>query len=243
MLRKSKYVAIVIFGAAAIVSGCGGSNNNNSAPGSQSATNPSSKMFTVTVTNLTNNQPLSPIGVVVHEHGYNGWNTGESSSLGLEVLAEGGSPTQFIADADNDQNVTATGSGTAAIFPGLNESITLTTANSTTLELTVATMLVHTNDAFTGVKNRLIGELNANESTYFYTHTYDAGTESNSEIAGSIPGPDFGGEGYNASRDDKDIVSVHAGVITQDDGLVTSGLNETHRFQNTTAKITVTRIN
>jgi len=36
-------------------------------------------------------------------------------------------------------------------------------------------------------------------------------------------------------------VLVHAGVISVDDGLTTSALNESHRFDNPVVRITITR--
>jgi hypothetical protein len=102
-------------------------------------------------------------------------------------------------------------------------------------------MLVNTNDGFTGVTDMLIGDLRAGESRSFYAQVYDAGTELNTETAATVPGPAVGGEGYNPDRMDAGFVSVHGGVVTRDDGLSTSTLDESHRFMGTTAKIQVTR--
>ena len=52
--------------------------------------------FTVTATNLTNNQPLSPLAVVIHNVGFEGWEPGISATDGLEVLAESGDPADFL---------------------------------------------------------------------------------------------------------------------------------------------------
>jgi len=58
-----------------------------------------------------------------------------------------------------------------------------------------------------------------------------------------VPGPAAGGEGFNVTRDDLvDRVTVHAGVVTRDDGLSTSALDVSHRFDNPVARIVVTRI-
>jgi len=71
---------------------------------------------------------------------------------------------------------------------------------------------------------------------------YDAGTEANSETAATIPGPAAGGEGYNSTRDDRDTVGGHPGVISADDGLTGSALDASHRFDNPVARITITRL-
>ena len=70
----------------------------------------------------------------------------------------------------------------------------------------------------------------------------DAGTEANSEAAGTIPGPADGGEGYNAERDDADLVSFHPGVVSADDGLMMSALTSAHRFDNPAVKLSITRV-
>jgi hypothetical protein len=72
---------------------------------------------------------------------------------------------------------------------------------------------------------------------------YDAGTEADTEAAGTIPGPADGGEGFNAARDDSDDrVTMHAGVVTQDDGLATSVLTSQHKFDNPAVMVRIERI-
>jgi hypothetical protein len=72
---------------------------------------------------------------------------------------------------------------------------------------------------------------------------WDAGTEANSEASGTIPGPADGGEGYNATRDDLvNFVAIHRGVISADDGLNSSILDESHRFDNPVARVMIERI-
>jgi hypothetical protein len=198
-------------------------------------------MYSVTTTNITNNQPLSPMAVVVHVDGYTGWDEGNSASSGLEMLAEGGSTTDFLAEANGNANIISTDSGSGLILPGASDTV-MVMAGSSRLRLTTASMLVNTNDAFTGVNGMLIGDLVVGESRTFFAMTLDSGTEANSETAATIPGPAGGGEGYNAARDDSDFVSVHGGVVTIDDGLSTSALDESHRFIGPAAKIVVTRI-
>ena len=79
----------------------------------------------------------------------------------------------------------------------------------------------------------------------FRLNVYDSGTEADSETAATIPGPaTMGqGEGFNVARDDRaDQVTMHPGVVTQDDGLPDSVLDSTHRFDNLVAKVTVKRV-
>jgi len=109
------------------------------------------------------------------------------------------------------------------------------------LHVSVASMLVNTNDAFTGIGAYDLSGLEAGDSVMMSLPVYDAGTEANSETAASIPGPAAGGEGYNEEREARNTVAKHAGVVSAADGLSTSALNESHRFALTVAKVMVTR--
>ena len=46
--------------------------------------------FSVSVTNLTNAQPLSPVAVIAHQPGYSMFSIGSAGTVGLETMAEGG---------------------------------------------------------------------------------------------------------------------------------------------------------
>jgi len=198
--------------------------------------------YAVTVTNAGANQPLSPPVVVIHREGYDGWTAGVSASTGLEKLAEGGDAADFIAEANLNGNVETAKIGSGVVAPGGSTIIQLSAPYSSDVRFTVASMLVNTNDAFTGVNGVVIAGLGINEAATFYARVYDAGTEINLETAATVPGPAGGGEGFNAARNDYGFVSIHGGMVTGDDGLTTSALNETHRFVGPVAKITVVRV-
>jgi len=197
--------------------------------------------YEITVTNITNNQPLTPIAIVMHHDGYAPWSLGSASSAGLEVLAESGSPELFISEANANNNVTATDAGNSAITAGNSVTFNLMISNteSDDLKLSIASMLANTNDAFSGVNSWDISGLGTGDSLSTLAKVFDAGTENNDEL--NIPGS--GGEGFNAARDDIDKVTIHRGVVTADDGLSTSQLDETQRWQNYAAKVSITKIN
>ena len=202
----------------------------------------SKSTYNVTATNLTNNQPLSPQGFVLHRAGYLAWQTGEQASDSIERLAEDGNPSSFLDQAAADTDVLATAENGSVIIPGGSSSVEIKSKRDSDLRLSVATMLVNTNDAYTGMTDALIGDLAVNETRIFNVPAYDAGTEANSENAATVPGPAGGGEGYNPVQDDSGFIAVHAGVVSADDGLTGSALNESHRWDNPVARITVTRI-
>ncbi|MDA0994344.1 MAG: spondin domain-containing protein, partial [Proteobacteria bacterium] len=63
---------------------------------------PAMASFDVTVSNLANAQPLSPIAVIGHRAGYTVFTIGDVASPGLEEMAEGGDNTALLAEAAAD---------------------------------------------------------------------------------------------------------------------------------------------
>ncbi|GLS89361.1 hypothetical protein GCM10007916_04280 [Psychromonas marina] len=230
MLKYTK-LAIVVFGAISLVA-CD-DNNESSALTSEAD---SALEYQVTVSNLTNAQPFSPLTVLLHDTG-DVWNIGDSASDALESLAESGDnstlmSSSFVLGAETN----------GAVLPyGQSATVTISTETESNY-LSLVTMLVNTNDAFSGLNKVDISQLAVNQSLQYSPGAYDAGTEGNSEAAGTIPGPADGGEGFNASRDDLNIVTMHSGIISSDDGLVGSVLNFEHKFDNPVMAVTITRI-
>lgn len=207
---------------------------------------PAMATFDITVSNLTNGQPLSPVAVIAHVDGYNVFSVGAAATAGLEVLAEGGDNSDLISEADSDANVLGTGSGAAPIGPAGSETVSITVLASdvANLRISTATMLVNTNDAITVVNAADVSGLMPGDRWSTRTIAYDAGTEADTEEAAHIPGPAGGGEGFNAARDDEaDRVSMHSGVVSQDDGFATSALTGDHRFDNPVALVRIERVN
>lgn len=207
---------------------------------------PAMASFDVTVTNLTNGQPLSPVAVIAHQSGYAVFAVGSAATVGLETLAEGGDNAALIAEATASASVMSTASGAAPIGPAGTETISITVLESELpgLTISVSSMLVNTNDAITGLNAVSIGDMAAGDSATWRSIAYDSGTEANTEEAAHIPGPAGGGEGFNAARDDRaDRVAMHSGVVGQDDGFATSSLDNQHRFDNPVAAVRIERIN
>ncbi len=226
MKRSIKLGAIVAaLGSTLLLQGCNNDNNPH-------------RSFNVEVTNLSNHQPIAPVAAVLHKSGYDGFSLGAMASAGLELLAEAGDPSAFIAEADADNKVIKTASATGVITPGGNETIKVQ-GISPNPRLSLAGMLVNTNDGFIGLDDVDISELAIGESVVLHARVYDAGTEANSETAATVPGQ--GGAGMDAARDDRDFIAVHPGVVSQDDGLTTSALDASHRFDNPAARIVITR--
>lgn len=226
----SKFSLVVIVSSLLVLSGC-----NDDKPSFQPTIVPP-KFFSVEVTNITNSQPMSPVAIALHQSG-SFWMQNTTASLALENLAEGGDNSSLLAESFVDVGV----SGTGILGPGAMQQLTIITENQQVMYLSLATMLVNTNDAFTGVSKVDVSGMAQGDSVSFRAKAYDSGTEANSEAMGTMPGPADGGEGFNAMRDDGDFVTGHPGVVTSDDGLTTSVLNQSHRFDNPVIAIKITR--
>ncbi|MCQ8879641.1 spondin domain-containing protein [Pseudoalteromonas shioyasakiensis] len=197
---------------------------------------PISYTFTVQVSNLTAGQPFSPIALIAHNEGAL-WQIGEPASTALELMAEGGDNSVLLQFADAIASV----SGDAPVAPGAQTTLTITTDSIEQLKLSLSTMMVNTNDGFTGLNAMDVSSLAVDQTLTHFTLAYDAGTESNSEASGTIPGPADSAEGFNEARDDVNVIAMHPGVVSQYDGLAASILSSEHKFDNPLAKIVITR--
>ncbi len=237
---------LILLTAVAALAACSDNNDNDpivpAAPADVETPAPvTPAAFEITTTNLTVAQPLSPIAALVHAEDISVFQVGSPASEALEILAEGGDNSELLASVDSAAAIGSEG----PLGPGGTEVLNLELAddNLTGLQLSVVTMLVNTNDAFTAVNGLDLSGMAAGDSVTLNTISYDSGTEANTEAAADIPGPAGGGEGFNPTRDDiRDQVTMHGGVVTEDDGLVGSALEQSHRWDNPTARITITRV-
>ena len=248
--RKHRLTAVFVV---ALI-GAGACSSDSSAPPPPTVTPPpppppvADATFEVQVTNLTLAQPLSPVAVMMHRAGFNSFIDGEPASAALELLAEEGDNADVLGEVTAAAEHLASGSTTgpvAALSAADPVVLSFPSDQLDDVRLTIISMLVHTNDAFSGVNAADISDMAVGDSLIFTGPTWDAGTENNDELGSEIPGPDFGGEGFNAARDDLiDRVRFHQGVVTSasiESGLATSSLQERHRFDNPTTQIVVSR--
>ncbi|HHG3599744.1 TPA: spondin domain-containing protein [Vibrio parahaemolyticus] len=230
-----KYKILLVAASVGVLAGCPNDDDNDVAK---------SYRYTVNVENLTANQPMSPLAVLTHNSNFQLFEIGQSASVELEHLAEGGSNAELIALMNSDDNVYQGVSGNGLLLPGSSDEVTITVNPHRYGYLSLASMLVNTNDAFVGETGLSLKSLAVGESYEMNMNVWDSGTELNDELAATIPGPAGGGEGFNSTRNDmNDAVAFHAGVISHDDdGLADSTLSANHRFLNPGAKVTITRV-
>ncbi len=166
------------------------------------------RQYEVTITNLTRGQTFTPQLVTTHKRSVRLFQGGEPASLGLEILAEDGDTTML------SQELAAQGGVVGAIEtipgllgPGQSASITISSSRQHRF-LSVAAMLIPTNDAFMSVMRM---RLPNRGSVSRIARAYDAGTELNDQNCLNIPGPRCGGEGHSPGPNVGDEGYVHIG--------------------------------
>jgi hypothetical protein len=193
--------------------------------------------YEVKLINLTSGQPISPPALLLHDDGEL-WSVGTSASDALELVAESGDSSEVVAS----EFVLSHASAEGGIVYGTSTTVTVTHTEAVNY-LSFASMLGNTNDAFTGLNKVDISELAINDSVTYNTIAYDAGTEANTETAETVPGPAGNGEAFNSERDDVvDVVTMHPGLVTSDDGLSTSTLTYQQKFDNPVMSVVIKRI-
>ncbi len=169
--------------------------------------------YEISVTNLTRDQQFTPILVVTHKPTVALFNLGQPASSGLATLAEEGNTaplsTTLAALPTVGEVLTAPG----LLGPGETRMITIPRGGNFR-RISVAAMLIPTNDAFFAV-NKLLAPMGSAPLMVF-SPAYDAGSERNDELCASIPGPSFvecGGEGGGgAPGGGEGFVHIHAGI-------------------------------
>lgn len=189
------------------------------------------KLFEVTVTNITQGEIFTPILVASHRRDVRLFSLGEAASPQLAMLAEGGD-TGPLGDWLQDHGALDVVSTGAVLPPG--ESVTVQVKrDSRHNHVSVAAMLVPSNDAFFAV-NGMKGPRKSKSSVHLVP-AYDAGSELNDELCVSIPGPPFicAGEGYSVG-DGEGYVHIHPGIQGVGDLIAAQ-----HDWRNPVAKITI----
>lgn len=193
------------------------------------------KMFEVTITNISHGEFFTPIMVASHQYGVKLFKLGEAANAELEVLAESGNSNPLKDYLLATGKVLDVAQASAPLPPG--QSVTLKVRmNKHNSHISVASMLVPSNDAFFAVNGLHVGK--AKRTVTVYSPAYDAGTEINDELCVSIPGPGFvcSGEGTNLESGEG-FVHIHPGI---------QGIADLDKAQfdwrNPAAKITIKRV-
>jgi hypothetical protein len=171
------------------------------------------KLWLVTIENLTppgpgapGSQPLSPPLFVVHSSRADVWSVGEIASHGVAAIAEDADNSVLESALPQVDGVKSVATGAGGPIPsGATRTYTVETSGRFN-RLSVLTMLVNTNDAFTGLDSfrpRSRGDS-------LETMAYDAGSERNNELKSHIPGPCCGNAFVRAPEGN--LIRMHEGI-------------------------------
>jgi hypothetical protein len=169
--------------------------------------------YAVAVTNMTRGQSFTPILVATHTQAVRLFMPGTAASPELRELAEEGSTDPFITLLRGMRSEVRDAVSTAGLLtPGVTVGIEVLGGDPFD-RISIAAMLIPTNDAFFGVTGVLLPR--GNDVLTIDAPVYDAGTERNDERCASIPGPSFvecGGPGGGSLGGGEGTVTVHAGI-------------------------------
>jgi len=164
--------------------------------------------FEVTVTNLTPGQPFAPILAATHQPGIEFFEEGAAPSDELAWLAEAGNGQPMADYLDTLAGVRDTEISTGGLTMPGNSATIMISARSPQDHVSVAAMLGATNDAFFAIKDLPLP--NGNKVATYWAPAWDAGSETNDELATTVAG--LGGEGYSPGDSGEGFVHIHGGI-------------------------------
>lgn len=209
------------------------------------------RTYKVTITNLTPGQAFTPPVVLVHSNSTGVFTLGDPASSDIQAIAENGNNTPLVDTLAGDPDVHMVVVGTEPLVPannpggtGFGNSATfMITAQGKAKFLSFASMLICTNDGFTGLDAvRLPGKMMT-----VFSVAYDARTEVNTEDFADIVPPcqdfigtssaDAGTGMSNAALAEGGVIIPHVGIIGGDDLLP-----DVHGWGDPVAKIVIERM-
>lgn len=205
--------------------------------------------YEVVVRNITKGQPFTPPLVATHNSHVDMFTVGDKASFGIKEIAENGNLApliDYLSASDNVSDVVVAVAGDPPpVLPGKEVRFTIT-ANSGSKYISFASMLICTNDGFTGIDAAMLPRY-VGEYSHFNLSGYDAGTEINTEDFADIVPPCQGLVGISsddAGTGESNPALAENGYITKHSGV--KGGNDlvagVHGWRNPLAKVRVRRI-
>lgn len=207
--------------------------------------------YRVTITNLTSGQPFSPPVLATHNRRASIFSLGEDASEEIQAIAENGNNVPLVAALSSNPDVFQVVEGTAPLVPGGNPGGTpfessasyTITAGGHARFLSIANMLICTNDGFSGIDSVAL----PSRKRTIYAVAYDARTEQNTEDFADLVPPcqgliglssdDPGTGATNPMLTEEGFVIPHAGVHGGYDLQP-----QTHDWSDPVAKIVIERV-
>jgi hypothetical protein len=248
LLTRNFIASTLIIGV--VLSGCATSDDeltSGETPlmGSENASDSATRTYDVTIENLTTGQPLSPGVMVTHTRAASLFQVGSNASLGIRKIAEDGDNSvalSSLASVDGVFDVEAIAAPIHRIGgPGATSLTVRITARADANLLSFASMLICSNDGFTGVSGTRLPS--GFQPMTFDVGAYDSGTEANDELSTSIVDPCFaigpvaGAADGNARTATSSPITIHNNV----NGTI-GQLTAAHRWTGAIARVTVQRV-
>ena len=150
------------------------------------------KTWEVSITNLTppgpgppGSQPLSPPLFVVHTEKVHVWQLGQIATHVVAAIAEDANNAPAVSAYTGFPGVASVFTGAGGPIPSGGSRTYMVRTRGRFDRLSLVTMLVNTNDGFTGLDSlRLRGR-----GATLKTLAYDGGSEKDNQLRGFIPGP------------------------------------------------------
>ena len=207
--------------------------------------------YKITIENLTAGQPFSPPVAATHGPGISMFEVGSLASLGLEAIAEDGNQMPMFNRFSSSSKVTdvvdigmpLTPNGTSVGM--FTDSVTFELTARGKDRLSFATMLICTNDGFTGLNGMKLPK----GSTVRWINGYDAGTEDNTEVSMDIVDPclalgPFGLAGDPNGNENAAVDTTPHAPIGHHPNIAGGGdlMASDHGWFDPVARVTITRI-
>lgn len=154
--------------------------------------NDKSRQYKVTITNLTSGQPFTPPVLATHTRDVRIFRLATDSSAEIQAIAENGNNAPLVAALSSNEYVYDIVVGTAPLIPSGNPGAAPFESSASfhissrgrARFLSIASMLICTNDGFTGVNSVRL----PSKKRVVYAVAYDARSEQNTEdFADMVP--------------------------------------------------------
>lgn len=207
------------------------------------------RSYEVIITNLTASQPFTPPLIATHRNASRLFQVGEPASFGLKQIAENGNLAPLLEALEGDEHVwnvaVAVAGDPPPLMPGQSVTAALEASEGARF-LSFASMLICTNDGFTGLEGRRL-PVRIGEEIVFHTAAYDAGSEINTEdfadlvppcpVLTGVPSTEPGTGVSDPALAENGVIHHHAGIQGSADLSV-----EAHGWSDPVAMVRVRRI-
>ncbi len=211
----------------------------------------SGRTYEVTITNLTAGQPLTPPVLATHSRRTGIFTVGEMASFEIKEIAENGNLEPLLTALGVDVHVHQVVAGMAPLVPANSPAAGMKPTSATfwitaygrANYLSFASMLICTNDGFTGLDTVSLPR----KSKTVYSAAYDARTEINTEDFADMVPPCQGLIGVSSDDDgtgttnpgltEDGIIIPHVGILGGFDLIP-----DVHAWSDPVAKIEIERV-